>query len=883
MGSWAAYTVGNVTLNYCRDLSNWMNNVTGAGMYANGPGIYGDAVVMNGYQNYMYSYNASLDASVGFTTAMWVKFTNLKANNTIFSLANLSSNNERFSIFTNIADGQKLYFYGNGVGSTAVSSNFAPANNTWNHVVVTYDGATLSFYINGTLYNSAPLANSGVISGQYFLGARKRTSKSEYFNGSMDEVMVYGRSLSAYEVSQLYRSTLYRDANYSDSYTFYSNPSLVPGTTTSYSGYVQSAADFTTASTETRTVVSLINATLITLGMSPNPAGPGATVTVSGHVNLSNGTSLPNQPITIYLDDVLVDIPGAATDSSGDYSYGITAPDLIGNHNVTVNSTYDSMYGTVNATLSVFNAYDYNFLQDTFVYFPNMTYVEGNSTSFSAMLNVTTNETLNLNVSLIINDSFVNSSIFIFTENETRNVSLGWSVIPGNYTATFALDPGRIYNESNETNNNISISGLFIQKAVGVSVYAPMNNSFIPRGKNAATEDVWRVVDNRTSISAGIYNYFHPGEAVPAVCYFYWNYNYLGSNNTGTNGTCIYSFDHSLYDAGIYHLLVNYSILEENATFGPSGQFWNFTETLNIINATANVLNERADGQYMRGDALITNITVYNDSVPFDPPDFALFIGGAITLNCPSGSLPSESDAWFVMRKSQASSHPSAGSYLMLSVLNDSHDEDVHWCLYVNDSTGAFIASSSHQDVGIDPPTAHLNVSILNASAENLSGASVQLYDRNGYQLENRAITGELYRPAAKFDNYTLIISDADTNRIRFDDFNVSGPSIQVPALFSNGYAGTKPYAGAESLTSLAFITDSSFLNYSNPGANITLLKGDYRVRKVYKCDAYDAAAMNCTSWNSTADYSLLGQNATHVWFTVSGFSGYAAGPDGAN
>jgi hypothetical protein len=77
--------------------------------------------------------------------------------------------------------------------------------NKWQHVVVTYDGsATLNTYYNGTLVatsglnGAAPALTAGV------LQMGKMVGFSEYWNGTLDDVRIYNRALSAQEVQQLY-------------------------------------------------------------------------------------------------------------------------------------------------------------------------------------------------------------------------------------------------------------------------------------------------------------------------------------------------------------------------------------------------------------------------------------------------------------------------------------------------------------------------------------------------------------------------------------------------------------------------------------------------------------------------------------------------------
>jgi fibronectin type 3 domain-containing protein len=75
----------------------------------------------------------------------------------------------------------------------------------WHHYVGTYDGATLTLYVDG-IKNSIPYAGSinAADTGSLYLGWDDGQS-GRYFNGLLDEVAIYNRPLSDTEVQQHYR------------------------------------------------------------------------------------------------------------------------------------------------------------------------------------------------------------------------------------------------------------------------------------------------------------------------------------------------------------------------------------------------------------------------------------------------------------------------------------------------------------------------------------------------------------------------------------------------------------------------------------------------------------------------------------------------------
>ena len=92
-------------------------------------------------------------------------------------------------------------FSGGGVIKTSVGK--IPLN-TWTHVAISQNGDTTkpSFYINGAFDSTAAVEGSWTGNNAFLIGAR--TSNNSPFMGSIDEVRIYNRALSAAEISNLY-------------------------------------------------------------------------------------------------------------------------------------------------------------------------------------------------------------------------------------------------------------------------------------------------------------------------------------------------------------------------------------------------------------------------------------------------------------------------------------------------------------------------------------------------------------------------------------------------------------------------------------------------------------------------------------------------------
>jgi hypothetical protein len=91
-------------------------------------------------------------------------------------------------------------------GSNTVANTIS--FNQWTHVAFTRNGTSMSTYINGILNNTVTVS-SGSISNPISPPATTRLgmnfpSNSSYYQGSLDDIAIYGRALSQSEITQLY-------------------------------------------------------------------------------------------------------------------------------------------------------------------------------------------------------------------------------------------------------------------------------------------------------------------------------------------------------------------------------------------------------------------------------------------------------------------------------------------------------------------------------------------------------------------------------------------------------------------------------------------------------------------------------------------------------
>lgn len=170
-------------------------------------GVYGSALSFDGTNDYVDCGNASsFNCTQALTIELWVKgeFNRSSWQEWVAKVAGSTQRSYYIRPEKNTGKAQLLFGYSEtlkGLTSATVLNNWE-----WYHIAGTFDGSVMRVYVNGNLDNyttvssyTIPVTDTGILA----IG-RLGSVSSEYFNGSIDEVKVYSRALTADEIKASY-------------------------------------------------------------------------------------------------------------------------------------------------------------------------------------------------------------------------------------------------------------------------------------------------------------------------------------------------------------------------------------------------------------------------------------------------------------------------------------------------------------------------------------------------------------------------------------------------------------------------------------------------------------------------------------------------------
>jgi hypothetical protein len=473
-------------------------------------GMFGGSYDFNSAssQYIQVTYNEDFNFTDQMTIALWFKYRNSQSAGLVDNRAASSSSYNLYISTTNL-----IFDLANATTHKATSA-YPISTDTWYHAVATYNGSAMNLYINGTLVRTQN--QTGDVQDQSFNIQIGRYS-TNYLNGSLDDVLIFNRTLSDSGVAALYNAT----AN-----QYYNNFTNVSAGNHTFKAYAVDAAG-NKADTGTRTITYNADSTPpnITI-ISPE----NKTYNIQNNIQL-NYTATDNVAVDkcwyAFNGGTNTSLPGCSNSTisvgtDGSYPLHIYANDTNGNVGLTV------QYFTVDTTSP-----QYSNLQ-------NSTPAKYSSSTLS-LFNVTWTDTL----------SGINTVLFESNYSGTpQNYSM--YLLSGNvYGYNVTLPAGTFYWKSyaNDSVGNLNASA---QQTFTISKADNAVDLYLNGNKNQNLTVTYLAQTNATGVaSSGTANLFRDDISVsnPEIVtlaaktagYKYF-VNTTGSENYTSNSTTFYLF-----------------------------------------------------------------------------------------------------------------------------------------------------------------------------------------------------------------------------------------------------------------------------------------------------------------------------------------------------
>ena len=216
VGYWMGGVQGVPALGTVRDLSSKGKDGTLVGNAY----VDGDGVQFDGDGDYVETPPIFSSETTYLSASIWVKKTSLGYNwDSFIRQGPYAGSINGFGIFRYSSSNAVAFAVRNGANYQAYSSETPLSSSNWIHLVMVYDGSKtsnsnrLKGYIDGLLisltYTGTVPATGNLSEGMMI----NRNDPSYDFNGSIDDVRIYNRGLSAAEVRAIYDNTLWRHQN----------------------------------------------------------------------------------------------------------------------------------------------------------------------------------------------------------------------------------------------------------------------------------------------------------------------------------------------------------------------------------------------------------------------------------------------------------------------------------------------------------------------------------------------------------------------------------------------------------------------------------------------------------------------------------------------
>jgi hypothetical protein len=185
--------------------------------YGSSYGKFGEGAHFGGSGYILVGNNLGITGGT-ITLSGWIKIGTAPASGTYYTLYAQSSATEKIeytAYYTDTSGTYQMIFCRVRRGTFADCStvNYTLTPGTWYHVALTYDGATVTGYVDGVAIGTVSSTGTGSVtpSDVFAIGMDDSSGIPVDLmgNGSMDDVAIFSRALSAGEIADLYDGSYY--------------------------------------------------------------------------------------------------------------------------------------------------------------------------------------------------------------------------------------------------------------------------------------------------------------------------------------------------------------------------------------------------------------------------------------------------------------------------------------------------------------------------------------------------------------------------------------------------------------------------------------------------------------------------------------------------
>jgi hypothetical protein len=184
---------------------------TGDTVFSSISGAVGNGAEFDGNGDYINcgAFNPTTSGSA-LTVSAWYKHTTAQTNRVIVSQYNTTLNRRAWQVAIIGGTSVQVIITSDG-GATLIKNYYTSTKSmsTWRHICFTWNSGVLSLWEDGAAASVTKNADGTftqmtTLTAAVYIGSRDSGSSTE-FSGSVDEVRIYNRVLTADEIKQLYR------------------------------------------------------------------------------------------------------------------------------------------------------------------------------------------------------------------------------------------------------------------------------------------------------------------------------------------------------------------------------------------------------------------------------------------------------------------------------------------------------------------------------------------------------------------------------------------------------------------------------------------------------------------------------------------------------